>query len=380
MRCIIATDSFKGSNTAERVCEAIQEGMEKIFPEAEYVIVPIADGGEGTTDAVLKVTEGEKRTITVTGPLGEPVEASFGLLPGGRAVIEMAEASGLPLVPEDQRDPLKTTTYGTGELIKAALEAGCEEILIGIGGSATNDCGIGMAQALGVSFLDAAGKEVGFGGAEAARIARIDISGLDPRIATTRILVACDVTNPLCGPKGASATYGPQKGADRQMVEQLDAALAHCAQVIEQDLQVSIADIPGSGAAGGLGGGLVGFLGGELQPGIDAVLSIVQFDTLVNDADLVITGEGKLDHQTVYGKVPAGVAQWTKRVKDIPVIAIVGDIGDGFEAVYDIGIDVVISTVNKAMSLSEAMARSRELLVEGGERVARLLKIGTSLH
>ncbi len=190
MRCIIATDSFKGSNTAERVCEAIQEGMVKIFPEAEYVIVPIADGGEGTTDAVLKVTEGEKRTITVTGPLGEPVEASFGLLPGGRAVIEMAEASGLPLVPEDQRDPLKTTTYGTGELIKAALEAGCEEILIGIGGSATNDCGIGMAQALGVSFLDAAGKEVGFGGAEAARIARIDISKLDPRIAATRILVA----------------------------------------------------------------------------------------------------------------------------------------------------------------------------------------------
>lgn len=380
MRCIIATDSFKGSNTAERVCEAIREGMEKIYPDEEYIIVPIADGGEGTTEAVLKVAAGEMRTVVVKGPLGEPVEASFGLLPGKKAVIEMAEASGLPLVPEDQKDPLKTTTYGTGEMIRAALDAGCTDIMIGIGGSATNDCGIGMAQALGFRLLDESGQEVGFGGAEAARVASIDASGADPRLDSVNITVACDVSNPLCGKKGASATYGPQKGATKEMVEILDAALEHCAGIIKRDLSADIMELPGSGAAGGLGGGLVGFLGAKLEPGIDAVLSIVSFDTLVEGADVVITGEGKLDHQTVFGKVPAGVAQWTKRVADIPVIAVVGDIGEGFEAVYDVGIDCVISTVNKAMALSEAMDRSRELLVETGERVARLLKIGSSLN
>ncbi len=379
MKCIIAADSFKGSNTAERVCLAVKEGMGVIYPDAEYLIVPIADGGEGTIEAVRKVTDGKLRTVMVTGPLGEKCEASFGVLPGGRAVIEMAEASGLPLVPDDKRDPLKATTYGTGELISAALDAGCREMLIGIGGSATNDCGVGMAQALGVSFLDGEGKEIGFGGGELNRISKIDISKLDRRLREVKITVACDVTNPLCGPKGASSVYGPQKGATQEMVEVLDEALAHCARLIERDLAVSIAEIPGSGAAGGLGGGLVGFLGAELQPGIDAVLSIVKFDELIKDADLVITGEGKLDHQTIYGKVPAGVAQWTKRTRNIPVIAIVGDIGEDFEAVYDIGIDAVISTVNKAMPLSEAMAHSRELLVETGERVARLLRIGASL-
>lgn len=379
MKCVIAADSFKGSNTATRVCEALREGMIRIFPDAEYVLVPVADGGEGTTEAVLKAAGGEPRSCRVRGPLGEPVEAAFGLLSGRRAVIEMAAASGLPLVPESERNPLKTTTYGTGELIRAALDAGCREILIGIGGSATNDCGVGMAQALGVSFKDAEGAEIGFGGGELEKIASIDASGLDPRIKDTRISVACDVTNPLCGPNGASAIYGPQKGADPGMVARLDSALAHCASLVARDLGADIAEIPGSGAAGGLGGGLVGFLGARLEPGIDAVLSLVQYDRMVADADLVITGEGKLDYQTVYGKVPAGIAAWTKRVKNIPVIAIVGDIGDGFEAVYGIGIDAVISTVNRAMPLSEAMERSRELLVETGERVARILKAGTTL-
>lgn len=379
MKCIIATDSFKGSNTAERVCLAIKEGMVKIFPDSSYTIVPVADGGEGTTEAVLKVTGGTMQTTTVTGPLGEPLEAVWGLLPGGKAVIEMASASGLPLVPEDKRNPLLTTTYGTGQLILAALDAGCTEILMGIGGSATNDCGAGMAQALGASLKNAAGEELGYGGGSLADLASIDISELDPRLQGVTITVACDVTNPLCGPKGASAIYGPQKGATPEMVQTLDANLAHCAEIINRDLGVSIAELPGSGAAGGLGGGLVGFLGAELLPGIDAVLSIVAFDELAKEADLVITGEGKLDHQTVFGKVPAGVAAWTKKAKDIPVIAIVGDIGEGFEAVYDVGIDVVISTVNKAMPLSEAMARSRELLVETGERVARLVAIGMKL-
>ena len=265
------------------------------------------------------------------------------------------------------------------ELILAALDAGCSEILMGIGGSATNDCGVGMAQALGVSFKDGSGKEIGFGGGSLLSLASIDISGLDPRIKDTKITVACDVTNPLCGLSGASAIYGPQKGANKEMVKLLDKALAHCASIMERDLGVYITEIPGSGAAGGLGGGLVGFLGAQLLLGIDAVLSLVSFDSLIKDADLVITGEGKLDYQTVYGKVPSGVARWTKRVKDIPVIAIVGDIGDGFEAVYDTGIDAVISTVNKAMPLTEAMERSRELLVETGERVARLLKIGNRI-
>jgi glycerate 2-kinase len=379
MRCIIATDSFKGSNSAGKVCEAIREGMEKIFPEADYVIVPVADGGEGTTESVLGAVEGELRKVQVTGPLGSAVEASFGILPGGRAVMEMAEASGLPLLSDKERNAWKSTTYGTGELIAAALDAGCREIMIGIGGSATNDCGVGMAQALGVSFRDQEGNEIGYGGGELSRIASIDISNLDERIKDTKISVACDVTNPLCGPKGASFTYGPQKGADPEQVKALDQALAHCAALVERDLGVAISDLPGSGAAGGLGGGLVGFLGAVLEPGIDAVLSVLRFDELVSGADLVITGEGKLDHQTVYGKVPAGVASWVKRAGDIPVIAIAGDIGDGFEAVYEAGIDVVISTVNRAMPLSEAMGRSHELLVETGERVARLLKIGRTL-
>ncbi len=376
MKCVIATDSFKGSNTAERVCRAIEEGMVKIYPDAEYVIVPVADGGEGTTEAVLQVSHGERKVFSVTGPTGEPVDAMIGILPGGKAVIEMAEASGLPLVPEEKRNPLYTTTYGTGELIKAALDAGCTEILIGIGGSATNDFGVGMAQALGVSFRDKAGNEIGYGGGALQSIETIDISGLDARIPNAHITVACDVTNPLCGPNGASATYGPQKGATPEMVEQLDAALAHCARLVKDQLTCDVADIPGSGAAGGLGGGLVGFLGAELKPGIDAVLSIVRFDEIVKDADVVITGEGKLDFQTVFGKVPAGIASWTKQVKDIPVVAIVGDIGDKFEDVYEVGIDVVISTVNKAMPLKEAMDRSRELLVETGERVARLMSVG----
>jgi glycerate kinase len=353
--------------------------MQRIYPDARYEIIPVADGGEGTVDAVITAAEGTRRSLTVTGPLGEPVEAFWGQLPGGKAVIEMASASGLPLVPDDKKDPMRATTYGTGELIKAALDAGCREILIGVGGSATNDCGVGMAQALGGAFLDEQGNELGFGGGELSKLAHIDLSGLDERTRETRISVACDVTNPLCGPDGAAAVYGPQKGADAQMIEVLDANLLHCAELVERDLGISIAQIPGSGAAGGLGGGLVGFLGAELVGGIDAVLTLLEFDRRLEGVDLVITGEGKLDFQTAFGKVPAGVAAWAKKAAGIPVIAIVGDIGDGFEAVYDIGIDVVISTVNKAMTLKEAMGRSNELLVETGERVARLLRIGAAL-
>lgn len=379
MKIILASDSFKGSNSSRNVGEALKRGLEKIYPDAEYLIIPIADGGEGTTEAVLDAAGGELRSFTVTGPLGETLDAGIGILSGNRAVIEMAAASGLPLVPENRRDPSKTTTRGTGELIMAALDAGAREIMIGIGGSATNDCGVGMAQALGIRFHDAEGAEIGPGGGELSRLESIDPSGLDPRIGETKILVACDVNNPLCGPEGASATYGPQKGADPQMVQFLDKALERCARIIRRDLGKDVVDIPGSGAAGGLGAGLVGFLDGKLEKGIDAVLSILHFDTMVAGADLVITGEGKLDYQTAYGKVPAGVAVWTKKAGPIPVIAVVGDIGEGFEAVHDVGIDAVISSVNKAMPLAEAMGNSTRLLEETGERVARLLRIGSTL-
>ncbi|ADK82389.1 glycerate kinase [Sediminispirochaeta smaragdinae] len=379
MKIVIATDSYKGSNSAEQVCLAIKEGMQRILGEQEYHIVPIADGGEGTTDTVVRALGGEKRRCRVTDPLGRTVEAEWGMLPGQKAVLEMAAASGLPLVPENKRDPSLSTTYGTGELMKAALDAGCKEILLGIGGSATNDGGAGMAQALGISLKDKSGNEIKRGGAALLSLDSIDVSRMDPRIKDIKLITACDVTNPLCGPQGASATYGPQKGASPAMVKELDRALAHYAEIVERDLHVSIAELPGSGAAGGLGGGLVGLLGAELRPGIDAVLSMLDFSELVRDADLVITGEGKLDRQTPFGKVPAGVALWTKRAGEIPVIAIVGDIGDDFEAVYDVGIDAVISTVNRAMTLAEAMEKGRGLLVETGERVARLLTIGKRL-
>ena len=297
---------------------------------------------------------------------------------GGRAVIEMAAASGLPLVPDDKRNPLVTTTYGTGQLIKAALDAGCREVLIGIGGSATNDGGMGMAQALGVSFRDAAGRELGAGGAELDRLADIDVSGLDPRVGEARITVACDVDNPLCGERGASAIYGPQKGATPEMIRRLDAALRSFAGVVKRRLGKDVIDVPGAGAAGGLGAGLMVFAGGKLTAGINAILDIVRFDELLGGVDLVITGEGKLDAQTAFGKVPVGVA---RRVKPhgIPVVAIAGDIGKGSEAVYAMGISAVVSTVDRAMPLAEALAESRRALEDCGERVMRLLSVGIDL-
>ncbi|MGM0432142.1 MAG: glycerate kinase, partial [Spirochaetota bacterium] len=309
-------------------------------------------------------------------PLGAPAQASFAVLPGGRAVLEMASASGLTLVPPGKRDPSKTTTYGTGELIRAALDAGCRELLIGIGGSSTNDCGVGMAQALGIGCLDSSGQQIAYGGGNLMGLHSIDISRRDPRLAETTIRVACDVDNPLCGPRGAAAVYAPQKGADSQMVQQLDKALEHCSRIMERDVGSRITDIPGSGAAGGLGGGLVGFLDAKLERGIDAVLSMIRFDTYLKGTDVVITGEGQIDRQTVYGKVPVGVAQWTKRCGAIPVIAVTGGVAEGFQEVYKHGIDVVIPIPDRAMPLAESMERGGDLLKLTGERIARLLLIG----
>jgi glycerate kinase len=378
VKIVIAPDSFKGTNSALNVARAIERGIRRVAPDVEAVIVPIADGGEGTVEAVLTAAGGELREVRVVGPLGEERGAQFGVMSGGRAVIEMAAASGLPLVPEEKRNPLVTTTYGTGQLIRAALDAGCRELLIGIGGSATNDGGMGMAQALGASFRDASGRELAAGGAELARLADIDVSGLDPRLREARVTVACDVDNPLCGERGASAIYGPQKGATAAMIRSLDAALGNYASVIGRRLARDVAEVPGAGAAGGLGAGLMVFAGGKLTAGIDAILDIVRFDTLLDGVDLVITGEGKLDAQTAFGKVPVGVARRV-RPHGIPVIAIAGDIGKGSEAVYAMGIRAVVSTVDRAMPLAEALAESRRALEDCGERVMRLLSVGRDL-
>ncbi|MBN1648770.1 MAG: glycerate kinase [Spirochaetales bacterium] len=378
MKIIIAPDSFKGSNSSLAAAEAIARGIRRIYPESEIRIVPVADGGEGTVEAVCLAAGGEIVKTTVRGPLGEDIDSFFGLLAGDRAVIEMAAASGLPLVPANRQNPLETTSYGTGQLIRAALDRGCREIMIGIGGSATTDCGIGLAAALGAKFLDKNGSEVPLCGKGMELIERIDLSKIDPRLSECKINAACDVTNPLYGPEGAAFVYSPQKGADNAMAERLDQGLRHLAGKVEKQLGIAVADVPGAGAAGGLGAGLLAFAGGTLKPGIEAVLDIVRFNEILAGADLVITGEGKLDGQSLYGKVPVGIGKRAKAA-GLPAIAIVGDIGKNAAAVYEYGIDAVISTVNRAMPLGQAMAEGAALLEECGELVMRLVRIGKQL-
>ncbi len=374
MRFIIAPDSFKGSFSAKEVAQAIAEGLREALPDAECDLVPMADGGEGTVEALIAATGGEIVKVRVTGPLGEPVDAFFGLL-GDRhtAVIEMAAAAGLHLVPPEKRNPMVTTTYGVGELIKAALDAGCRKLIIGIGGSATNDGGAGMAQALGARLLDASGNEIGFGGGALAKLARIDVSGLDPRVREAEIWVACDVTNPLTGPQGASAVYGPQKGATTEMVQLLDANLRHYAALLRRDLGVDVEQMPGAGAAGGLGAGLMAFCQAKLRRGVELVIEAVRLEERVRDAEFVITGEGKLDFQTGYGKVPHGVAQVAKRFGK-PVIAIVGQLGEGAEKCREWGIDACFSILIKPMSELEAMTNALFLLRRIAEELGWLLK------
>lgn len=378
MRILIAPDSFKGSNSSEKVADYIERGIRKVFSKAEIRKIPIADGGEGTVDALIAGCGGKYYETVVTGPLGEKVEAAFGVLLDGSAVIEMAAASGLPLVPENCRNPLRTTTYGTGELIQAALDLGCKKILIGIGGSATNDGGVGMAQALGALFTNEEGKEVGLGGGNLDKIAAVDLSNMDPRLKETEIIVACDIDNPLCGESGASAVFAPQKGATPEMVEILDQNLLHLAALTKEQLGVDYAQAAGAGAAGGLGFGLMAYCGAKMCSGIEAVLQMVQVDHLLDDCDLLITGEGKMDGQSIHGKVPVGIAAHAKN-KNVPVLAIVGDIGEGAENVYAYGINSIMSTVNKAMSLQEAIARGGELLVEATERAMRMIAIGMEI-
>ncbi|ASS97868.1 glycerate kinase [Geobacillus thermocatenulatus] len=376
MKVVIAPDSFKESLSALEVAEAVERGFRTVFPEAEYVKVPMADGGEGTVRSLVDATGGRIVETEVTGPLGEPVRAFFGLLGDGKtAVIEMAAASGLHLVPREQRNPLVTTTRGTGELILAALDAGATHLIIGIGGSATNDGGAGMVQALGGRLLDEDGCDIGPGGGALADLHAIDLSGLDPRLGGVRIDVACDVDNPLTGPNGASAIFGPQKGATPDMVAVLDRNLAHYADVIRRDLGKQVGDIPGAGAAGGLGAGLLAFLPAELKRGVDIVIETVQLAERVKGADLVITGEGRIDGQTVFGKTPIGVAKTAKRF-GVPVIGIAGSLGDDSAAVLDHGIDALFTIVPGVIPLEKAFEQAEQYVTQTARHIASVYRLG----
>ena len=355
MKIVIAPDSYKESLTAMEVAVAIENGFRHVLPEAEYIKLPMADGGEGTVQSLVDATGGVIINHKVTGPLGDQVDAFYGLMGDGKvAIIEMAAASGLHLVASEQRNPLQTTTFGTGELIKAVLDKDVEHIIVGIGGSATNDGGLGMAQALGIKMLDTYGKEIGYGGGSLARLATIDMSDLDPRLASIKLEVACDVDNPLCGPKGASAVFGPQKGATPEMVKQLDANLAHYAGIIKIQLGADVKDMAGAGAAGGLGAALLGLLNASLRPGIDIVMDAVNLSDIIADADLVITGEGRIDSQTIHGKTPIGVARTAKKFNK-PVIGIAGCLSNDCHVVHAHGIDAVFSVVPRSVSLAEAL-------------------------
>jgi len=380
MRIIVAPDSFKGSLSALGVAEAMARGIHAVFPDAEVLKVPIADGGEGTVEALVAATGGRLMHTDVRGPLGDPVRAHWGISgDGATAFLEMASASGLPLISRERRDPRRTSTFGTGELMKAALDAGLRRLVIGIGGSATNDGGTGMARALGVRFLDAEGRDLPEGGAALARLARVDLSGLDPRLAESTLLVACDVDNPLCGPRGASAVYGPQKGATTDLVAELDTALAVFATIAAQATGRDIAHSPGAGAAGGLGAGLLFFTPARLRPGVAIVLETTGFEALVQGADLVLTGEGRTDFQTAMGKAPVGVAAAARR-HGVPVICLSGGLGDGAEDVLAHGIDAIASTVPQPMALEACMEQGATLVEAGTRRVCRMLSVGMALR
>lgn len=376
MKIVIAPDSFKESLTALHVCEAVEKGIRTHFPDAEISKVPMADGGEGTVQSLVDATGGQIIQAKVTGPLDKEVEAFYGILGDGKtAVIEMAAASGLHHVPVDRRNPLITTTRGTGELILKALDHKVKHIIIGIGGSATNDGGAGMAKALGAKLLDANGAEIKEGGGSLDQLASIDLTNLDPRLAEVKVEVACDVDNPLTGETGASAVFGPQKGATPDMVKRLDRNLAHYAAVIEKEMNIHIQSVPGAGAAGGLGGGLLAFLSAELKPGVDIVIEATQLESYIKDADLVITGEGRIDGQTIYGKTPIGVAKTAKK-HSVPVIAIAGSIGTGSEAVYEHGISALFSVVPGAVDLSEALEKAGENIERTAKNVASVIRLG----
>ena len=372
MKVLLAPDSFKESLSAAEAARAMARGVRRACPDAQTIERPIADGGEGTVETLVAATQGRFIDETVAGPLGEPVRARYGLLGDGRtAVIEMAAASGLPLVPKERRNPLLTTTRGTGDLIRSALDHGAERLIIGIGGSATVDGGAGMAQALGARLLDARDRPIGPGGGALDGLHRIDLSTLDPRLRHVAIEIASDVENPLLGPNGAARVYGPQKGATPEMVEILEANLRRLAEVIARDVGVSIADTPGAGAAGGMGAALVAFLGARLRPGFEIVAEVLRLEEALDGCDLMLTGEGRLDGQALFGKAPLRAAQLAAR-GGVPAVAICGALGDGWEAVLRHGVTAAFSICRGPMTLQEAMACAGPLIAQCAEQVVRL--------
>jgi len=376
MKIVIAPDSYKESLSASEVAQAIEKGFREIFPQAHYVAVPVADGGEGTVEAMIAATQGSEQVARVTGPLGTAVDARWGMSGDGKtAFIEMAAASGLALVPPELRNPLITTSRGTGELILHALDHGARNIIIGIGGSATNDGGAGMVQALGAKLCDANGTSIGYGGGSLNTLNTIDISGLDPRLKACAIRVACDVTNPLIGEKGASRIFGPQKGATEALIVELDNNLAHYASVIKKSLRVEVKDVPGSGAAGGMGAALMAFLGAELRSGIEIVTEALNLEENIHDCTLVVTGEGRIDSQTINGKVPMGIATVAKKYHK-PVIGIAGSLTHDVGVVHTCGIDAVFSVLTSVTTLEEAFRGAFDNIYRASRNIAATLQVG----
>lgn len=372
---VLAPDSFKESMTAKEVCTAMETGLKKVFPDANYIHVPMADGGEGTAQSLVDATGGTLYSHEVTGPLGNKVIAHYGILGDKKtAVIEMASASGIQLVAKEKRNPLITTTYGTGELILACIKQGIKKIILGIGGSATNDGGAGMAQALGVRFYDKDGKLLGKGGGALGELVRIDITHINPLLNDVEFIVACDVTNPLCGEKGASKVFGPQKGATSEMVEQLDNNLHHYATLIKAQLGKDVAAIPGAGAAGGLGAGLMAFTNSQMEKGINIVINYSGLKNKLIDADFCFTGEGGIDFQTKFGKTPYGVAQVAKNLQ-VPVIVLAGTIGKNIEELYPEGIDAIFGIIPCAAKIEDLLVNGSQNIERTSENIARLIKI-----
>lgn len=370
-KILLIPDSFKGTMSSGEICETMEKVIHKWYPNADVVSIPVADGGEGSVDSFLAAVGGKKVVLTVKGPYFEDIQSFYGILPDNTAVVEMAAAAGLPLV-GDNLHAEKTTTYGVGQLIEHAAKTGCKKIIVGLGGSATNDGGTGAAAALGVCFKNAAGEPFIPVGETLSDISSIDLSNLIPDIAEVELITMCDIDNPLCGPHGASAVFGPQKGADEAMVKILDANLAHLAEVVKKDLGKEILNLPGAGAAGGMGGGMSAFFNSRLQMGIETVLDTVQFSTLLKGTDLVFSGEGKIDNQSLRGKVVIGVARRTKKA-GVPLIAIVGDIGDNIQDAYDEGVSAIFSINRVAVPYKEAKLRSKDDLALTMDNVMRFI-------
>ncbi len=371
-KCILIPDSFKGTMSSSEICSMMKDAIHTYYPEANVVSIPVADGGEGTVDSFLEALSGEKITLEVTGPHFEKIESFYGILPDGTAVVEMAAAAGLPQV-GDYLHPEKATTFGVGELILDAAKKGCKKIIVGLGGSATNDGGAGAAAAAGVTFVDGDGKSFIPTGATLDKIAKIDLSTKNPALEGVEIITMCDIDNPLCGIHGASHVFGPQKGADAEMVEFLDAQLGKMAEAISSSLSIDIAELPGAGAAGGMGAGMVAYFNAALEMGIEVVLDTVNFDDECEGTDMVFTGEGKIDFQSLRGKVVIGIARRTRK-KNVPLVAIVGDIGDNLEAAYDEGVSAIFSINRVAQDFKKVKGRAKSDMVLTMDNLIRFVK------